>query len=534
MEEDGAPSSSSKSEKKNEVRKSRSKFNLLRSPSTNSGDEWSTLGSAKLDTSEDSSKGLQRSATQVFDIQKIWKSPYLKSLVRRGIPDIHRPGVWANIVGVTEALAANPNMYQTALRTIFGEKAPQKFYRVPNFGGPSFDLLCDSHALSPEGHESAQRILVVLAMENPDIQFCPTLPDLVQLLLRYLPEPEAYVASKLLLDRSVHSPKKAYGVQYFAGSFKGTLASCRVFDLLVKQFIPRLHASLKKRELSVGVMLYHKWFNRLFVDIVPMKTVLRIFDSYLLEGLKGIFRIGLAILKHCEEDLVKCNNDQEFSAVLSSFYYFGFDDALFDDAHAIPLRRAALTTLYLQSYQKLGAIKEPFAHVYYRPKNLQSSHNIAEDEFELLWTWLPPALRIRDPHLEFTSSEHGFSLQYMLSKIEHFEKTLFVIRSTENRVFGFFASSPWNTARCQFFGERESFVFTMRPSPDHYLWTPGHANDRMQYVTEKAISLGAGPPAIALHDDLTITSHACPTFQSPPLGLLSNFGALCVEVYSIH
>jgi hypothetical protein len=54
----------------------------------------------------------------------------------------------------------------------------------------------------------------------------------------------------------------------------------------------------------------------------------------------------------------------------------------------------------------------------------------------MLWTWLPPTMRIRDPHLEFTSSEHGCSLKYMLSKIESFEFTLFIIRSTEDRVCG--------------------------------------------------------------------------------------------------
>jgi hypothetical protein len=50
----------------------------------------------------------------------------------------------------------------------------------------------------------------------------------VQLFLRYFAEPEAYVASKILLDRSVHhiTPKKTYDVQYFAGSFKVNFLHC--------------------------------------------------------------------------------------------------------------------------------------------------------------------------------------------------------------------------------------------------------------------------------------------------------------------
>ena len=40
----------------------------------------------------------------------------------------------------------------------------------------------------------------------------------------------------------------------------------------------------------------------------------------------------------------------------------------------------------------------------------------------------------KDPHLEFTTAEDGTSLNYMLSKIGDFEFTIFIIRSTEDRV----------------------------------------------------------------------------------------------------
>ena len=54
------------------------------------------------------------------------------------------------MIGVKDILYDNPDMFENTLRTMFGDNPPQKFYRVPNFGGPSFDLLCDDHALSPE------------------------------------------------------------------------------------------------------------------------------------------------------------------------------------------------------------------------------------------------------------------------------------------------------------------------------------------------------------------------------------------------
>lgn len=58
------------------------------------------------------------------------------------------------MVGVKDMMAQTPDLYQASLRVMFGNSPPKKFYKVPNFGGPNFDLLCDGHALSAEGSVS--------------------------------------------------------------------------------------------------------------------------------------------------------------------------------------------------------------------------------------------------------------------------------------------------------------------------------------------------------------------------------------------
>ncbi len=109
----------------------------------------------------------------------------------------------------------------------------------------------------------------------------------------------------------------------------------------------------------------------------------------------------------------------------------------------------------------------------------------------MVWAWLPNHLRIRDPNLEFTSYENGTSLAYMLSKISRCEFTLFVIKANDLSVFGFVATSAWNSCRCIYFGDAECFVWTLQP-PEKYRYMPDHQNRRMQYVCSDSISLGAG------------------------------------------
>ena len=55
-----------------------------------------------------------------------------------------------------------------------------------------------------------------------------------------------------------------------------------------------------------------KWFVTLYIGELPDKLVLRIFDTFLFEGTKILYRMGLAILKIKEHSLVKA---QDFGSI---------------------------------------------------------------------------------------------------------------------------------------------------------------------------------------------------------------------------
>lgn len=476
------------------------------------------------------------SITQAAD-RRVWKTKVMKSLVRGGVPDLYRPAVWSHMVGSRDALYHAPDGYQMTLQSMFDLHLPSKFHHVPTFGGPSFDTLCHTDDLTHQGIICAQRILCVLAMENPDVHVCPILPDLVQLFLHYLHEPEAYVATKLLLLRSktLRKHPQQSATLFFPVDHKGEKALCHSFDRLVKRFIPTLYAYMKQHKFSVATIIFHKWFLRLFVGAFPMKTVLRIFDIFLLDGLKGLFRVGLVILKSCAPKLTsKPYHAAEFSEFLSSFTHHKVDalQSCPIQTKSLSVPRATIGAMYTRHLRKLVGVQEPSPTVYYRPKNLHTSELIAEDEFERLWTWLPTKLRIRDPKLEFSSAILGRSLRYTLHMIGEFQHTLFIIRSSEDTVFGFFASSSWKHQHHKYFGDRDCFVWTLRPSPAVYRWSNASANDHMQHVDSHSISLGAGPPAVVIHEDY-ITTNECPTFQNPPLAKDIDFEYARIEIYSV-
>ena len=81
---------------------------------------------------------------------------------------------------------------------------------------------------------------------------------------------------------------------------------CSVCDIL-----PKIYNKLLKEE-AYPTMYASQWFFTLYTNCLPFELLVRIFDCYLLEGEKIIYRIGLAILKSNETELLKRKHFEEF------------------------------------------------------------------------------------------------------------------------------------------------------------------------------------------------------------------------------
>ena len=69
-----------------------------------------------------------------------------------------------------------------------------------------------------------------------------------------------------------------------------------------------------------------KWFLTLFTIILPWKIVVRIFDIFLLEKFRIIYRVCLAIIKIKKKRIYKCENVHEIVDVLGRFEEEEFQD----------------------------------------------------------------------------------------------------------------------------------------------------------------------------------------------------------------
>ena len=223
-----------------------------------------------------------------------------KKMVRMGIPDEMRPMIWAKLAGVFEKMDKLPTLYtQTcdAIATI-----PQDVHN---------QIMLDVARTFPKSSlnlDSLTKILHAFAVIHPEIGYCQSLNFIAAVCLTVMKqEDQAFILLVLIVED--YLPK-----EYFTPAMTGYQVDLTMITILLKERTPDVY-NLAKEKNFLWIQATSNWVLTLFSNTLPMSTVLRIWDSFLLEGQKVIFRVGLAIIKMHHEEL-KLSKERDFGKTL--------------------------------------------------------------------------------------------------------------------------------------------------------------------------------------------------------------------------
>ncbi|KYQ94360.1 RabGAP/TBC domain-containing protein [Tieghemostelium lacteum] len=463
----------------------------------------------------------------------------LKFIIRRGIPDEKRVQVWKTILGFDES---NENVfeYKEAMYAAYGNNSkPKKIRNIPTFGGV---LSPSDHYLTESGIEQVKHILSLVALNFPEIEYCPLIPDIVHILMIFMSEPSVYKILNILIESSKNS-----FYRYLNTNNTYCTAFILTFDTLIENHIPKLYKYMVNN-LGIGSSkpFSEEWFSRLFVSFIPFPTVLRIFDIYLNEGFKVIYRVGLALLMIHKRTLMKCSSAEKFLGTLKNLnIQMNDSDQLIKKAFGIHLKRNQLNSIDAKQNIKLHDHPEPSIPIYYKPKVLTPS-KIIEDEsiYEVIWNWLPHRLCICDPRIIFSTNTHGFSLSQVYEICKGHYPVMVFIKSRTN-VFGFFSGEELKP-KDKYWGSSETFIFSLKPNI--YVYKPilldinnsttdTKINSLYLQVGNDSLKVGSsefGENAIYLDHELHGKSNSTETFANPPLNDSEQFESIVLEVIAFE
>jgi len=156
------------------------------------------------------------------------------------------------------------------------------------------------------GIQRVRRVLRAYACFNPTVGYCQGMNRLAAMALLVLPEEEAFWCLVAIIQCIM--PK-----DYYLKPWLAQVDCCVLSDLMEKK-MPRLHKHLVKNDIQLTLFT---WFFTIFVDGFRPELMLRIWDCFLLEGDKVLFRFALSILYITQDDLLEMHDFSSMSSHLS-------------------------------------------------------------------------------------------------------------------------------------------------------------------------------------------------------------------------
>ncbi|KAL8197000.1 UNVERIFIED_CONTAM: TBC1 domain member 2B [Gekko kuhli] len=288
----------------------------------------------------------------------------LKNLIRSGIPHAHRSKMWKWCVSLHAKKfkdSTEPGYFQNLLQNALKKQNPASkqieldlLRTLPN----------NKHYASPtsEGIQKLRNVLLAYSWRNPDIGYCQGLNRLAAIALLYLEQEDAFWCLVTIVEIFMAR-------DYYTKTLLGSQVDQRVFKDLMSEKLPRLHAHLEQHRVDSSLITFN-WFLVVFVDSVVSDVLFKIWDSFLYEGPKVIFRFALALFKFKEEEILKLQDSTSIFKYLRYFTRTILDarkliSIAFGDLNPFPLRqirnrRAFHLEKVRLELMELEAIREDF------------------------------------------------------------------------------------------------------------------------------------------------------------------------------
>ncbi|RUS79385.1 hypothetical protein EGW08_012845, partial [Elysia chlorotica] len=302
------------------------------------------------------------------------RSPELKALIRLGVPKEFREKIWKGCVDLhvkSTRIKLGDNYYaDLQLRALVNKSNPAikqiELDLLRTLPDNRFFQIIDS-----DGICKLRRVLLCYSVHNPCIGYCQGINRIAAIALLFLREEDAFWCLVAIIDHLMPD-------DYFTATLAGAQSDQRVLKDLVAEKCPRLHAHLDLHEVDLSLFTFN-WFLTVFVDGIFPELFLTIWDVFLYEGSKVLFRFGLAFLKSAEEEILNLPSNLSINRYMRTL-----GESLTDVRHIQSIAFAGLNPFPMRNVSNkrqfhLQQIKAELEELEAIRKDLRSTHEAEEE-----------------------------------------------------------------------------------------------------------------------------------------------------------
>lgn len=253
-----------------------------------------------------------------FTETKNKKFDLLKKRTRKGIPDSMRGTAWQLFANISDKKQKFKGLYQDLIlkiknkdKALVNIKEEEIIIRDLHRTFPRHQVFCNKLG---EGQRALFRVLAAYSNYNSEIGYVQGMGFITALFLLYMDEESAFwLLSSMMKDYNLN--------ELYIKGFPGLRKDLFVMLSLMKRFLPEVYNLLKKKNIY-PTMYASQWFFTVFSCVFEFNILLRIFDCFLLEGFKIVYRIALGLFKLKQSELLK---HKYFEEIMGEFKNFSRD-----------------------------------------------------------------------------------------------------------------------------------------------------------------------------------------------------------------
>ncbi|KAI8139313.1 rab-GTPase-TBC domain-containing protein [Fennellomyces sp. T-0311] len=257
------------------------------------------------------------------------RSSKVKRYIRKGVPAHLRGRVWLHYSGAEAKMASNPGVYAKFLGKAEEMGDTNEFADI---------IARDLHRTFPDNVQfrsttdqqpaiigALQRVLSAFSVYSPSIGYCQSLNYIVGMLLLFMNEEEAFWTLVAIVQNLL--PAGVYDV-----TMEGSNIDQTVLMMLIWERMPHIWNKLAEKKSSFWdyaadgtsmptiTLVTNHWFLTLFINILPIETVLRVWDCFFYEGASVLFRVALTLFKMSENTIMSLDDSLEIFQVIQVFF----------------------------------------------------------------------------------------------------------------------------------------------------------------------------------------------------------------------
>lgn len=268
-----------------------------------------------------------------WDHYKQNKKRVLKRRIRKGIPDALRGRIWADLAEISSVKSSHPeNYYETCKNNTLSPECEDVIQK-------------DLHRTLPDhvvfkgqslGTLALYNVLKAYAIHDPELGYCQGMSFISALLLIYMNEEDTFYTLISLMNKYKQRSNFIVGMP-------GVRKIFYKINALVKHYIPSMFTHFQEENVFPAIFAA-TWFMPLYTNVFSTESVVRIWDIFLHEGDKILYRVYVAVIRLLKDELLT-RNLGEMSEFIKKFVTSVSGDEMIQAAFNVSLGKRRLRVL---------------------------------------------------------------------------------------------------------------------------------------------------------------------------------------------